>query len=161
MTKQRDPGSIDEALAMIAGQVPGAWAALAQHVDKAESTVRKWGDKDAEGFDINLPAAIALDILYQQHGGDGRPLYDCYGHLVGVAMAKRFPDHFELMRRTAAIVKEFGEAEAALILAALPGADGDDRRDAKRELLDAYRHIENILPLLEQNPPEPHSRAPP
>lgn len=160
MTKLRAPLSLDDALARIAGQVPGSWKAMADHVGYAARTVRKWGDEDADE-EINLKAAIKLDILFQEHGGTGSPLYEAYGLLVQVAVNRAFADQFEVLRHTADIAKENGEAEEALLRYCLPGAGEAERRTAQKELLEARRKIDGVLPLLEAEPPEAHSRAPP
>ncbi len=162
MTKPRAPLSIDSALARIAGQVPGGWAAMARSIGYAERTVRKWGDADAEE-EINLRAAIALDTLFQQHGGQGQPIYDAYGLLVGACMAERFIDQFDLLRCAIDVARETGDAEAALMRLALPDAGPGDRLIAQRELMQALDSIRAAL-LKVTAPaaaPEEHSRAPP
>ncbi|MDX3908879.1 MAG: hypothetical protein QHC67_03575 [Sphingobium sp.] len=142
-------------MARIAGQIPGGWKAMAELVGKTARTVRRWGDDDSDE-EINLKAAIDLDIAYQVHGGKGRPLYDAYGLLVKVAVANSFPDQFELLRQTGEIAHEAGEAQAALIRLALPDADDGDRLEAHREVLELHQKIEGVLPMLVRMP-----RAPP
>ncbi|OJY68680.1 MAG: hypothetical protein BGP16_05440 [Sphingobium sp. 66-54] len=162
MTKPREPFSIDAALERIAGVVPGGWAAMAAEVGREERTVRKWGDED-DPAEINLSASIALDALFQKHGGTGRPLYDIYDLKTGVAMASGIPDQFELLRRLARVAKEAGEANTALVRFALPDATEADRRVAQREVIEAFTEFRNILPLLEHvgRSPGAESRAPP
>lgn len=164
MTKPRAPLSIDAALARIAGQVPGEWRAMADHVGYAERTVRKWGDAEDEA-EINLKAAIALDALFQQNGGEGRPIYEAYGLLVGACAAERFVDQFDLLRCAIDVAKETGDAEAALMRLALPDAGAADRLVAQRELMQALDSIRAALLKVTAAPapslPERHSRAPP
>lgn len=162
MTKVRAPLSIDAALARIAGQVEGGWTTMAADVGRAERSVRRWGDKDAREK-INFDAMLQLDLLFQRHGGEGFPVYEAYGQLLEVAVADRFVDQFEILRRASALVKETGEAEAAILRYALPGANEMDRREAQRELIEAIAAARQMLPLLEIAPsaPEPHSRGPP
>ncbi|MCW2366561.1 hypothetical protein M2336_002779 [Sphingobium sp. B1D7B] len=148
MTKVRRPLSIDAALARIAGQVPGGWKAMGEAVGYEERTVRKWGDEDQDG-EVNVPAAIKLDLLYQKHGGEGRPIYDVYGLMLGAAVAEAYTDQFEILRRVINVVKETGEAKAALVRLSLPGATEADRRAAQREVIEALDELKNILPLLE------------
>lgn len=160
MTKLRAPLSIDDALARIAGQVPGGWAAMAAHVSYHERTVRSWGDAEREE-QINLSAAIALDLLFQRHGGVGQPLYEAYGHLLGTGAAQAFADQFAILRSGAEFVHENGEAEEAVLRLALPDADEDDRRIAVKELMDCIRKGQSLLHMLGASPPDPHCRAPP
>ncbi|MCW2412033.1 MULTISPECIES: hypothetical protein [unclassified Sphingobium] len=148
MTKERRPLSIDSALARIAGQVPGSWGAMAKATGYEERTVRKWGDEDQDG-EINITAAIKLDLLYQNHGGEGRPIYDVYGLMLGAAVAEAYTDQFEILRRVIRVVKETGEAKSALVQLSLPDATEADRRAAQREVLEALTELKNILPLLE------------
>lgn len=158
MSKPRPPLSIDAALARIAGQVPGGWAAMAQSTGYVERTVRKWGDPDDEA-EINLTAAIQLDILFQQSGGEGTPIYDAYGLLVGACVAERFVDGFDLLRCAIDVAKETGDAEAALMRLALPEAGPADRLIAQRELLQALDAVKAAL--LRVTAPEEHVRGPP
>jgi hypothetical protein len=149
MTKQRAPLSIDAALAKIAGQVEGAWKTMAREAGYEERTVRKWGDEAQEG-EINIKAMLRLDKLYQEHGGEGFPLYETYGLLLGAPAAASYADQFEILRRVIKVAKETGEAEAALVRLSLPDASEADRRDAQREVLEALDELKNILPLLDR-----------
>jgi hypothetical protein len=162
MTKERRPLSVDSALARIAGQVPGSWAQMARTVGYAERTVRKWGDEDADER-VNIPAAIALDILFQQHGGSGQPIYEAYGYLIKASVAASFADQFEILRRAVVVATETAQAQSALMRVALPDATDNDRRIAQRELREAIEVLQGCLLSLEHFliVPEPHSRAPP
>ena len=136
MTKPRAPLSLGAALARIAGQVPGDWAALGEEVGRHARTVRKWGDDDAED-DIAFGAALKLDILFQRHGGQGFPIYEAYGQLLDCAVAHSFTDRFEILRRARdfAQVKAGGQisqdvADAAMKMLRVDAAgfDESDRR---------------------------------
>lgn len=156
MTKQRAPLSIDMAMARIAGQ-SGGWAVMADAVGKAERTVRKWGDADAEE-EITLKAAIALDILYQENGGIGAPLYEAHGDMVRVAQTERFGDKLELQHATIEFMKENGEAEIALLEAAMPDAGWAEEAKAQREVMQVRAWADKILLRLGRNP---HRQKPP
>lgn len=132
MTKIRPPMSIDAALARIAGQLPGAWADMARVAGRQEHTVRAWGDPD-KADTLPLPCAVALDIAYRRAGGVGAPCRDAYDTLLQAAMAEHFADEVELAHATANAIREVGQAESALILAALPGATDDVIAAAERE----------------------------
>lgn len=151
VTKLRPPLSIDGALGRIAGQLPGAWAEMAKLVDRHQSTVRRWGDHDAEE-QIPLPAAIILDIAYQRAGGDGTPLFDTYALQVQVAKEQAFSSQLELARRACTLIKEGAEAEEAMVLASLPSATELDRVKAVRELEDVVRVATNAIAMILNRP---------
>lgn len=132
MTKLRAPLSIDAALARIAGHLPGGWADMSVACDRKPHTIRAWGDPDKEEA-IPLPCAIALDVAYRKAGGHGAPLFDAYEALLDRALSDQFADQIELAHATAAAIKEVGQAESALIIAALPGATDEQIATAERE----------------------------
>lgn len=156
MTKERAPLSIDGALARIAGKLPGGWAQMAAITGYHERTVRAWGDGDREE-QINIPAAIALDNGYQAAGGAGRPIYDAYGCLVGAAERDRFAEPFDILRHAVDVARESGQANSALLEAAMPDATDADRREAQQELIEAIEAMK--IALLRLNPP--HIDVPP
>lgn len=150
MTKTRTH-SVDGALTLIAGTLPGAWEQMAQITGYHERPVRGWGDPDREE-QINLPAAIKLDLAFQAEGGAGQPLYDAYGYLVGLAREDRFCGLFDILRAAIDVVREMGDAKTALMEAALPDATDEDRRDAKREMLEAIEAMKRAMLRLEPKP---------
>ena len=113
MTKRRAPLSLDAALARIAGQLPRAWLDMGDLTARAERTVRNWGDPDTRE-QIPMDCAIALDLAYQQAGGDGAPIFECYAARLELAGVHRFADRIALGRRAADAIRECGEAGAAL-----------------------------------------------
>ena len=151
MTKRRDPISVDTALARIAGQA-GGWPAIATHLGYHERTVRAWGDPDREE-QISLPAAIALDILFQAHGGVGAPLYEAHGDMVSAAQAEQFADKLDLQRHTIEFMKENSDAEIALLKAAQPDAGPAEQAEAQRELLDVRVKADELLAKMGRKPP--------
>ena len=152
MTKLRSALSIDTALARIAGQLPGGWAEMAGLTGYAERTVRAWGDVDRDE-NINLPAAVALDIAFQAAGGTGAPIFEAYSDLVRAAQAERFGCKHELHRAAIVLMKENGDAEQALLEAALPGAGPAEVAKAQRELLQARNIGDSVLVRLGRQPP--------
>jgi hypothetical protein len=141
MTKARAPLSFDAALARIAGQIAGAWAVMASHVDRADRTVRNWGDPDARES-IPLDCAIQLDLLYQAHGGEGAPLHESYTHQLELAQISRFGSQIELAGVVAESIAESGEAHAALLKATLPGASPAAARLAVKEGREALAKLQ-------------------
>lgn len=144
MTKARAPLSFDAALARIAGQVEGAWPALAAHVGRKERTARNWGDPDANES-IPLDCAIQLDLLYQAHGGEGAPLHEAYTHQLELAQVSRFGTQIELAGVVVDSIRESGEAHAALLNATLPGATQATARIAVKEGREALTKLQNAV----------------
>lgn len=161
MTKLRAPASIDAALARIAGQLPDGWAAMAAVARRAPRTVRNWGDPDTPE-QIPLDAAIALDLAYQAAGGIGAPLYETYTMQLELPASERFASRHQLARLAAEYIRESGEAGAALVNAAQPGADHLEFRAAEREVLEALTVLQRAIHQLASTATDTHpSTGPP
>lgn len=143
MTKQRAPLSIDAGLARIAGQLTAGWLAMADVSGRKERTVRNWGDPDTPE-QIPLDCAIALDLAYQAAGGEGAPLFEAYSFQLELAEVARFADRIALGRKVADAMREGGEANAALVLAAQPGATPSHRANAHREVCEQIEALKFI-----------------
>ena len=129
MTKSRPPLSIDAALGRIAGQLRGGYDDMALECGRATRTVRHWSDPDAEES-IPIECAIKLDLAFQAAGGTGAPIFETYALQLELAAADRFADSMELARRIPDIIRECGEANAALVEAADPSATASPRQTA-------------------------------
>lgn len=151
MTKVRAPLSIDSAMARIAGVLPGGWREIATVTNRAEATVRAWGDVD-RAEQIPLPAAIALDIAFQRAGGEGRPLFETYALQCEVAREQAFADEVEVSRRACILVRETAEAMDALIRAGRAAPEAGIRDKAIRELEDVVREATATICVLKQSP---------
>lgn len=169
MTKVRAPLTVDAALSRIAGQLEGGWEEMGRAVDKSASYLRACGDPERREK-LSIDDAIVLDLAYEASGGEGYPLYMTYEAKLELAQAERFACRFALLRRTAALIKEGGEAHSALARACLPDATEADFRAAQRELAEAWEEIRLVMPLLApetRQEPRPasdmatHLRAPP
>ena len=147
MTKLRAPLSIEQALQRIAGQLASGVEGMAAVSARQPATIRSWMDPDRPE-QVSLDAAIALDLAYQAEGGTGAPLFEAYAARLQLAEATRFADRHCLLHHAHGVAKEGGEAIAAIIAAARPGASEADRRAAHRETAEAYEKIRDILPLL-------------
>lgn len=147
MTKARAPLSIDAALARIAGHLPGGFNDMATIVGRAVRTVRNWGDPDT-AEQIPLDCAIALDLAYISAGGDCAPLFESYQLQLDLAQMERFSSNIALGKHAAQVIREGGEAHSALLLATLPGATENDRKNALRECSEAFDVLKRALPLL-------------
>jgi len=150
--KRRVPLTTDAALARIAGQVPGGWAAMATHLgrEKGESLVRKWGDPQCRER-IPFDDAIKLDLLYRDTGGDGAPMFETYAYQLDEAGMFRFADEIALGRLAALVIRECGEASAGLVLSAQPGADPAEHRltlGHVDDAIDAYQRARVLVAAL-------------
>lgn len=154
MTKTRTPLSIEQALQRIAVQLPGGVEAMAAVSHRQPGTVRAWMDPDRPE-QIPFPAAIDLDLAFREHGGEGSPLYEAYSAALDLASGTRFADAHHLLDRLHAVIKEGGEAHAAIVAAARPGATAHDRQNAFREAAEAYEELRDILPLLQEQSQPP------
>ncbi len=149
MTKRRGPLSYDSALARIAGVI--GWPAMATATDRAERTVRNWGDPDAKES-CPIECAELLDLAFQAAGGEGAPMFETYGRRLDVARSERFADERQLSIFTSTVAKEAGEAVAALITASLPGACDRDRSAAAQQVEELLIATNSTLPLLLNKP---------
>lgn len=147
MTKQRPPLSIDAALARIAGHLGGGWDEMAQLTARQPRTVRNWGDPDTPE-QIPMDCAIVLDIAFQSAGGVGAPICEVYTHKLEMAGLEHWSDRITLGNHAVDVIKEAGEAHAALVLAAQPGSTDLDFRRAEREVEEALEVLRRTLPLI-------------
>lgn len=134
MTKRRAPLSYELAITKVAGLI--GWDKAAGIVGQSERCVRNWSDPDAAAG-IRMDAAEALDLAYQEAGGTGAPFLECYALRLKAAFAETFGSAEAVASAAACAAKEGGEAVAAAIHAARPGASASDFAIAERELEEA------------------------
>ena len=147
MTKVRPPLTYANALHRIAGLL--GVDAMAQAVDRKPGTVYNWMNPDTPE-QCPIDCAELLDLAWQEAGGDGAPIYETFGLRLDEARADRFRDGFELAQRTIASIKETGEANAALVAFAQPGASEAHRANTVREVEEAIQALTATLPFLKQ-----------
>lgn len=145
MTKPRPPLTVDLALTRIAALI--GWDAMAIACNQSERTVRNWSDPDTRER-CPVEAGIALDLAYQQAGGEGAPIYETYGLLLEAARAERFRDQAQLAAHTMTVIRESAEAHAALVAASRTGATDADRRLAAKEVQEAVTALTQTIPVL-------------
>lgn len=138
MTKQRPPLSFNRALTKIAALV--GWDTAAILCNVAERTVRKWSDPDTDTH-ISLRDALRLDRAYQEAGGIGAPLFECYALRLEIEGGADASDVETLIEASSATAKEAGEAVAALIRASRPDATPRERLEAVKEAEDAIQAL--------------------
>ena len=136
MTKRRPPLSIDAALARIAGHIPGGYAEMARVVERSEGMLRAYGDPDRREL-LPMEDGIALDLAYRAAGGEGAPLFEAYAHKLDSAGVDFFADQIALGLEAVKLIRECSDAEAAMVIAAQPGATPRDRANATREIEEA------------------------
>ncbi len=147
MTKPRSPRSIDAALTRIAGTLPGGWTDMAEATDRRESLVRAWGDP-ARREQIPVRDAIILDRAFREAGGLGAPIFEYYAARLDLNGAFVDCEQIALARHAASVVRECGEASAAIVDAALPAASPAQRARATREIEEAIETLRRTRPLL-------------
>ncbi|MBD8548030.1 hypothetical protein [Sphingomonas sp. CFBP 8760] len=153
MTKLRDPMTIENALDFVIGVLKIEHAA--EVTGRERGYLRSLSDPDSR-YRLTIEDALKLDLAYAAAGGDGAPLYETYGLLLGAARAKRFSCEAEIARHTVEVIREGGEAHAALVALSIPGATDADRRNALREIEQANAALTRVVHLLEQpKPPDP------
>lgn len=133
MTKRRVPASFQDAVATIGGFL--TYPVAAEAVGKAERTVRNWSDPDT-GALPTIEDAFRLDAAFIAAGGGDPPMLAAYAmRLERSALASADAAAIAASMKLAA--KESGEAMAALVDAAQPGATEIARQLAAREALEA------------------------
>lgn len=151
MTKPRAPLTIDAALTRIAGQFQNGFTDLKPFVDRDPETIRKWGDP-AQPHQLPMWAAIKLDIAFQQAGGEGAPIFECYELLLQVARQETFADELQLQRGACDLVVQSAEAVEAIVIAGMPGATQAQKDRAAAELEDVDQLVPRLLARLKPNP---------
>lgn len=149
MTKVRPPLTVYAALVRIAGQVEGDWRAMGAAIGKKERTVRNYGDPDTPE-EISARDAITLDILYQQHGGEGAPIFQTYALQLEIDRADAFASQADIARRVQVSIREGAQAAQAAIACTLPGATDADFVTAIREHEEAISANTDTLAALKK-----------
>lgn len=144
MTKERDPMSIEKALRDVIDAITMARAA--EVTGRTPGYLREIADSDRRG-DLTCRDAVALDAEHEALLGT-RPITD----MLRTQLDARRPDLIAgtaaLLEVTIEMVRESGDAHAALIAATVPGASPATRRIAVREVLQALAVKRRALPIL-------------
>lgn len=150
MTKLRAPLTIDAALTRAAGLLPGGWASLAELTGRSPSMVRAWSDPDRRE-QLPLRDALLVDQAVRTQTGEA-PLLAWYAAQLDLSCGPASPTS-DLVSRVVEVVRECGEANAALIEAAQPGASAAQISAAQREAEEAISVLARTLPFLRAQPP--------
>ena len=149
MTKRRAALTFEHALTQIAAEI--GWDRVAELAGQAERTVRSWSDPDtgpAAGGAISLDLALGLDVAYRAAGGAGAPMLQCLATRIELDTADACQDLALLNHKIAKAAREGGQAIAAAITAAQPGAPDSAIAIAEAEIEESIAaHTDTLVTL--------------
>lgn len=156
MTKVRPPLTIENALFRVLGAI-GVERAR-EVTDRSEDYLRALSDPDTR-YRLTCDDAWKLDLEHHTVTGDGYPIFETLGLMLAAEGAERFASHVELARTAVHVIKEGGEAHAALVGISVPGADPVQLRDTLRELEESAhattKAIGLVKSMIEAEPEKP------
>ena len=132
MTKEREPGSMEDALLRVLGKLgmECACAATGRH----DHYLRAVSDPDKPTQHLTVPDMLALDKAYIAAGGPGAPLWETAGRMLKARLGAEFSDAAAIGRVGQELAKEGGEAIAAMFGMAQPDADLKALKEGLRDL---------------------------
>lgn len=131
MTKERNALTFERAMTNVAAKI--GWEEAARLVGRTERAVRNWSDPDTSA-QVTLDHALQLDVAFLAAGGECAPFLEVYRTRLEADLAIATGCLSELNQSIALGAKEGGEAIAAAIVAAQPGASDHDLRRAEVEI---------------------------
>ena len=149
MTKLRPPLSYENALERVAHRI--GWERVTPIIGVGERAGRRWSDPDARpaaGAAMTLEMAEQLDAAYRAAGGEDSPLLYCLAARLDQATIAAVADMTDIIISVGIGAQEHGEAAAATLAAAVPGADPRLKVIAERELEQAIVANTNTLAKL-------------
>ena len=132
MTKRRRPGTVEDAIHRIAGEL-GADAAGAL-LNKTGALIRRGADPD-DDFSLGVDKCMTLDEAYSAATGEPPPILAVYAERLREAASPHEP--MAALERIAQASKESGEATAALARIAEGNIGANQYNDALREAVEA------------------------
>lgn len=145
MTKRRLPLTFENALTRIAGEL--GWTKVAEICGVQERACRNWSDPDTTQA-ISMEAALRLDVAFHAAGGQGSPFLQCYATRLDAEQLAANPGRERLLECAGRASKEAGEAIAAALAAAMPGAHPADFVVGEKELEEAIDALTHTLAAL-------------
>ncbi len=142
--KARDPFSIEQTLCDVIDAISMDRAAAV--TGRTPGYLRIMSDEDQRG-DLTCRDAILLDAEHEALLG-GRPLTDMMRLQIDAVRPDQTASATAALEATLEIIRESGEAHAALIAASVPGATLSTRRRAIREVLQSLSAKRRLLPIL-------------
>jgi len=147
VTKERDPGTMEDALLRVLGKL-GMEAACAA-TRRQDHYLRAVSDPDKPTQNLTVPDMLALDEAYIAVGGIGAPLWETAGRLLKARCTTQFADAAALGQVGKDMVREGGEAFAAMFDVTQPGGgDRHARRKALKELTDLQLKVSEAIGVL-------------
>jgi len=151
LTLAREPLSFPRAITKIAAVID--YPDMARVIGRSESLTRKWSHPARKAFPT-LAQAVAIDGAYVAAGGDGTPLLEAYAQQLDVAIGREIACQLALSAAVAVAAKEFGEAVAASLAVARPGAPNqgavfhalNESEEASAAMAVVVRHLTSFLP---------------
>ena len=157
MTKLRPPLSIENALMKVLGSITIEVAANV--TGRKEHYLRDLTDPDKRA-QLTVIDAIKLDLAHRLAGQPGAPLYETIGLILRSTDAEIFSDAVQLGNVAVRVIREGGEAHAALCAASRPGASLAQLQDTLREIEEsigehakAVAHLQAMIQHRTQQPP--------
>lgn len=134
MTKQRHPLTIENALYKVLGALSIERAA--EITGKEMGYLQSLSNPDNR-YRLTCEDALLLDAEHAAQFGE-RPIHTAMGVILDARDAAQFAERAQLARLSVPVIKEAGEASAALVAATLAGA-------GPRELVDFIRQAEESI----------------
>ena len=147
MTKRRTPLSTEDAMVRIAAAI--GYDAMAEASDRSAGHLRNCANPDRDE-ELTLGVARSLDLAYRAAGGTGYPIHESQAALLELAEADSFACRHELMNAVENLIKEGGEAHAALVRLFDLTASEADRKNAFREATEAFDAYKPLFAFLSQ-----------
>lgn len=145
MTKVRPPLTIDNALYKVLGRI-GIEAAC-EITSRKAAYLRNLSDP-AKRETLTVVDAIKLDLAHRQTGAGGAPIYETIGLILQAANAELFSDARAIGRVAIDVIREGGQAHAALVHASFPGATPRDLDETLRELEENAAEVAKAITLI-------------
>ncbi len=145
MTKVRPPLSIENALYKVLGAL-GIEAAC-EATERKAAYLRNLSDPDKRE-QLTVADAIKLDLAHRQKGYGDAPIYETIGLIMKAADAELFSDSAAIGRVALDVIREGGQAHAALVQASFPGATPRDYDETLRELEESAAVIAKAITLV-------------
>ena len=119
MTKPRIPDSFPDAMGKVLAQLGRERAAAV--VGKSVSTVYEWAKEDTATLP-SLLEALALDTAHRLAGGEDAPFRDAFSHQLDGKVDQQDACRRALISDSVEFIGEASDLQAALFIAAQPGA---------------------------------------
>lgn len=142
MTKLRGPATFEQAIVRIAGRI--GYDGCSAAVGKGERQVRNWSDPDHTSRP-DILESLKLDLAYRLAGGGEAPILAAFARQLDILIEQSPSDAAEIAAAGARAAQESGQAVAAILLAAQPGASPQAMAHAAQEVEEAQVAFGDVL----------------